>query len=274
MKRQGHSVTRKKTKIDAPAAPAGQNFRGRRLKSCQDIGRIRESAALLRETLGMLRRHVGPGVTTRQLNDIAADHLAACGARPSFFGYMDYPAAMCISINDEVIHGIPGKRRLRDGDLVGLDLGVEIDGYFADAALTVPVGRISVELQRLLDTTRECLRLGIAQAVAGNRVRDVSRAIYHHARNADYGVVRQFCGHGLGFAVHEDPQVPNYPGSGENPRLKPGMVLAVEPMLNAGTGEISVLADGWTVVTGDGLPSAHFEHTIAIFKDRTEVLTA
>lgn len=268
MSRRGRSVAGKRTQTD------GQSFRGRSLKSGQDIGRIREAAALLRETLGMLRGHVGPGVSTRQLNDLAADHLAARGARPSFFGYMDYPAAMCISINDEVIHGIPGKRRLRDGDIVGLDLGVEIDGYFADAALTVPVGRISVELQRLLETTRECLRLGIAQAVAGNRVGDVSRAIYHHARNAGYGVVRQFCGHGLGFAVHEEPQVPNYPGSGENPRLKPGMVLAVEPMLNAGTGEISVLADGWTVVTGDGLPSAHFEHTIAILKDRTEVLTA
>ena len=246
----------------------------RRLKSGYDIRRIRESAALVKETLGILRGHVGPGVRTRQLDAIAAEHLAARGARPSFFGYMDYPATICVSINNEVIHGIPGRRRLREGDIVGLDLGVEIDGYYADAALTVPVGRISADLQRLLNTTQECLRRGIAKAVAGNRVRDVSRAIYNHARSAGYGVVRQYCGHGLGFAVHEDPQVPNYPGTGENPRLKPGMVLAVEPMLNAGTGDISVLADGWTVVTGDGLPSAHFEHTIAIFKDRTEILTA
>jgi methionyl aminopeptidase len=261
-------------KTDVQTSRAGRNFRVRRLKSGHDIHRIRESAALLKETLAILRRHVGPGVTTRQLNDLAADHLAARSARPSFYGYMDYPAAICVSINDEVIHGIPGKRRLREGDIVGLDLGVEIDGYYADGALTVPVGRIAAELQRLLDTTQECLRRGIAQAVAGNRVKDVSHAIYGHARSAGYGVVRQYCGHGLGFAVHEDPQVPNYPGTGENPRLKPGMVLAVEPMLNAGTGEISVLQDGWTVVTDDGLPSAHFEHTIAIFKDRTEVLTA
>lgn len=246
----------------------------RRLKSGHDIRRIRESAALLKETLAILRRQAGPGVSTRHLNDVAAAHLRARGARPSFFGYMDYPAAICVSINDEVIHGIPGKRRLRDGDIVGLDLGVEIDGYYADGALTIPVGRISADLQRLLNTTQECLRLGIAQAVAGNRVKDVSRAIYNHARKAGYGIVRQYCGHGLGFAVHEEPQVPNYPDHRENPRLKPGMVLAVEPMLNAGTGEISVLADGWTVVTDDGLPSAHFEHTIAIFKDRTEILTA
>lgn len=246
----------------------------RRLKSGHDIGRIRESAALLKETLAILRGQVGPGVSTRHLNEIARDHLAARGARPSFFGYMDYPAAICVSINDEVIHGIPGRRRLREGDIVGLDIGVEIDGYYADGALTVPVGRISAQLQRLLDTTQECLRLGIAQAVAGNRIKDVSRAIYNHALAAGYGIVRQYCGHGLGFAVHEEPQVPNYPDTRENPRLKPGMVLAVEPMLNVGTSEISVLADGWTVVTDDGLPSAHFEHTIAIFKDRTEILTA
>ncbi len=246
----------------------------RRLKSRDDVGRIRRSAALLKETLGILRREAGPGVSTRRLNDIAAAHLAARGARPSFYGYMDYPAAICVSINDEVIHGIPGKRRLREGDIVGLDLGVEIDGYYADGALTVPIGRISAQLQRLLNTTQECLRLGIAQAVAGNRIKDVSRAIYNHARRAGYGVVRQYCGHGLGFAVHEEPQVPNYPDARENPRLKPGMVLAVEPMLNVGTAEIAVRKDGWTVVTGDGLPSAHFEHTIAIFKDRTEILTA
>lgn len=245
----------------------------RRLKSEADIGRIRESAVLVKESLGMLRSNVRPGVTTADLNDMAERFLASQGARPAFLGYMDYPAAVCVSINDEVIHGIPGKRRLRDGDIVGLDLGVEIDGYFADAALTVPVGDVSDELRRLLDVTEECLRLGIGQAVAGNRIRDISTAIFDRAREAGYGVVRQYCGHGVGFAVHEDPQVPNYPGGGDNPRLKPGMVLAVEPMLNIGTSEISVLDDGWTVVTGDGRHSAHFEHTIAIFKDRTEVLT-
>ena len=246
----------------------------RRLKSDADIERIRASAAILKESLGVLRRSVRPGVTTADLNDIATRFLASRGARPAFLGYMDYPAAICASINDEVIHGIPGKRRLRAGDIVGIDLGVEIDGYFADAALTVPVGDISDEVRRLLDVTEECLRLGIGQAVAGNRVRDISNAIFLHAREAGYGVVRQYCGHGVGFAVHEDPQVPNYPGSGENPRLKPGMVLAVEPMLNIGSAEISVRDDGWTVVTDDGRASAHFEHTIAIFKDRTEILTA
>ena len=246
----------------------------RRLKSDADVGRIRESATLLRESLGLLRRNVRPGVTTADLNDIASRFLTSHGARPAFLGYMDYPAAICASINNEVIHGIPGRRRLRNGDIVGLDLGVEIDGYYADAALTVPVGDVSDELRQLLDVTEECLRLGIRQAVAGNRIRDISNAIFERAREAGYGVVRQYCGHGVGFAVHEDPQVPNYPGGGENPRLKPGMVLAVEPMLNVGTSEISVLDDGWTVVTGDGRASAHFEHTIAIFKDRTEILTA
>ena len=246
----------------------------RRLKNDADMQRIRESATLLKESLGLLRRNVRPGVTTADLNDIATRFLAARGARPAFLGYMEYPAAICASINNEVIHGIPGKRRLRDGDIVGLDLGVEIDGYFADAALTVPVGDISDELRQLLDVTEECLRLGIRQAVAGNRIRDISHAIFERAGEAGYGVVRQYCGHGVGFAVHEDPQVPNYPDGGDNPRLKPGMVLAVEPMLNIGTSEISVLDDGWTVVTGDGQASAHFEHTIAIFKDRTEVLTA
>ena len=246
----------------------------RRLKSEADIQRIRESAAILKESLGLLRRSVRPGVTTADLNDLASRFLAARGARPAFLGYMDYPAAICASINDEVIHGIPGKRRLQNGDIVGLDLGVEVDGYIADGALTVPVGEVSDELQQLLQVTEECLRLGIRQAVAGNRIRDISNAIFARAREAGYGVVRQYCGHGVGFAVHEDPQVPNYPGGGENPRLKPGMVLAVEPMLNIGTSEISVRDDGWTVVTGDGRASAHFEHTIAIFKDRTEVLTA
>lgn len=245
----------------------------RRLKSDADIERIRQSAALVKESLGLLRRSARPGVTTADLNDIASRFLTSRGARPAFLGYMDYPAAICASINDEVIHGIPGKRRLRDGDIVGLDLGVEIDGYFADAALTVPVGSVSDELQRLLDVTEDCLRVGIGQAVAGNRIRDISNAIFERAREAGYGVVRQYCGHGVGFAVHEDPQVPNYPSGGENPRLKPGMVLAIEPMLNLGTSEISVLDDGWTVVTGDRRASAHFEHTIAIFKDGTEILT-
>ena len=245
----------------------------RRLKSDADIERIRQSAALVKESLCLLRRSVRPGVTTADLNDIASRFLTSRGARPAFLGYMDYPAAICASINHEVIHGIPGKRRLRDGDIVGLDLGVEIDGYFADAALTVPVGGVSDELRRLLEVTEDCLRVGIGQAVAGNRIRDISNAIFARAREAGYGVVRQYCGHGVGFAVHEDPQVPNYPAGGENPRLKPGMVLAIEPMLNLGTSEISVLDDGWTVVTGDRRASAHFEHTIAIFKDRTEILT-
>jgi len=213
------------------------------------------------------------GISTAELDNFARDHVRSRGGEPAFLGYMDFPASLCVSINHEVIHGIPGKRRLKAGDIVGLDLGVNVGGYFADAAVTVPVGRVSPSRERLVRVARECLELGIEQAVSGNRISHISRAIYDHARANSFEVVRQYCGHGVGFSQHEEPQIPNYVSSGPNPRLKAGMILALEPMLNQGDWQVRLLEDKWTVVTADSSDSAHFEHTIAIHKDRTEILT-
>jgi methionyl aminopeptidase len=186
---------------------------------------------------------------------------------------MNYPASLCVSINNEVIHGIPGPRKLKSGDIVSLDLGVELNGYFSDMAITLAVGEVSAARKKLMAVTRECLLAGIAEAVPGNRISDISRAVYDRAAASGYGVVREYCGHGVGFANHEDPQVPNYVGAGPNPRLKEGMVIAIDPMIYAGSGDIELLADGWTVVTTDGKDSAHFEHTVAVVKNGMEILT-
>jgi methionyl aminopeptidase len=245
-----------------------------RFKNESEIAFIRESSRRLAEVLKGLQSLVVPGVTTRELDDFVRENIHSRGGKPAFLGYLGFPASLCISINEEVIHGIPGKRRLQEGDLVGLDVGFELDGFFSDAALTVGVGRIGGERARLLKVTRECLDLAVKEAIAGNRVSDISRAVHRHAREAGFDVVRQFCGHGVGFSPHEDPQIPNYTGSGPNPRLKAGMVLAIEPMVNAGTWEVRILEDDWTVVTVDGSDSAHFEHTVALFEDHTEILTA
>jgi methionyl aminopeptidase len=244
-----------------------------RLKNERELGGIRASARLLTAALAELSRMVADGTSTQELDAFARSFIAARGGRPSFLGYMNYPASLCVSINNEVIHGIPGSRRLRAGDIVSLDLGVELNGYFSDAAVSLPVGRVSEARRRLLEVTRECLARAVAQVQPGNRVSDISRAVYEHAVGRSCGVVREYCGHGVGFAPHEDPQVPNYVGTGANPRLKPGMVLAIEPMINAGTGDIELLEDGWTVVTADGADSAHFEHTVAVREDGMEILT-
>lgn len=243
------------------------------LKSEVEIGDIRSSAHILSETLRLVAERVEPGVSTVDLDRFARAHIEALGARPAFLGYLDYPATLCISINEEVIHGIPGQRRLAGGDIVGIDCGVDLNGFFSDGALTVPVGSISPSMDSLLAVTRECLDLAVAAAVPGNRLRDVANAVYRHASVRGYGVVRQFCGHGVGFSPHEDPQVPNYPSPGGNPRLKPGMVLAIEPMITEGTWEVEVLDDGWTVVTADRKRAAHFEHTVAVMCDHSEALT-
>jgi methionyl aminopeptidase len=244
-----------------------------KLKNVAELAKIREASEILSETLERLVPLVAEGITTAELDDFARTYIRRRGAEPAFLGYMDYPASLCVSINEEVIHGIPGKRRLKSGDIVGLDLGVDLKGYFSDAALTLPVGKVSEARRRLLKVTRECLDLGIGQAVTGNRISRISEAIQKHAGAHSFEVVRQYCGHGLGFAQHEEPQVPNYVSAGPNPRLKPGMVLALEPMVNSGTWEVELQADQWTVVTSDRSDSAHFEHTIAVLKDRTEVLT-
>jgi len=244
-----------------------------RLKNDAEIDRIREAGSILGQTLGKLKTMAKEGITTAELDDFARDFVRGHGAEPAFLGYMDFPASLCVAINEQVIHGIPGKTKLKNGDIVGLDLGVNVGGYYADAAITVPVGEISAEREKLIQVGRECLAMGIEQAVCGNRISHISQAIYNHARSNSFSVVRQYCGHGVGFSQHEDPQIPNYVSRGPNPRLKPGMILALEPMINRGTWEVQILDDNWTVVTADRRDSAHFEHTIAIHKDHTEILT-
>lgn len=244
-----------------------------RLKNEKEIPGIRASGEVLAEALQEVVKIIADGMTTREVDSFARSRIESRGGRPAFLGYMNYPASICISLNNEVIHGIPGARKLRSGDLVSLDLGVDLNGYFSDSALTVAVGTTTAARERLMKVTRECLERAVAQALPGNRISDISRAVYEHATAHGCGVVHEYCGHGTGFAMHEDPQIPNYVGSGPNPRLKEGMVLAIEPMVNAGTGDIELLDDGWTVVTADGRDSAHFEHTVVVLRDRMEILT-
>jgi len=244
-----------------------------RIKSTEEITRIREAGLIVADTMRNAARMIRPGVQTADLDLAVRRQIESRGARPAFLGYLDYPASACISVNDQVIHGIPGPRRLEAGDLVKLDVGVELHGFYADAAWTFGVLEVSAARQRLMRVTRECLDIAVASARAGARVHDVGRAVQAHAEKHGYGVVRQFCGHGVGFAQHEDPQVPNYASRGPNPRLKPGMVIALEPMINDGTWEVEVLGDGWTVRTIDGGDSAHYEYTVAILDGGVDVLT-
>lgn len=245
-----------------------------KLKNQEQIQGIRESCRLLSRLFAELRPQAREGVTTRDLDEFARSFILKAGGRPAFLGYNGYPASLCVSVNQEVIHGIPGPRRLKSGDIVGLDCGIDLGGFFSDAAITVPVGRVSSEIEALLRTTRECLEKAIAAIRVGGRIHDISRAVYGHARSRGYGIVRQWCGHGVGFSPHEDPQVPNYVGAGPNPRIVPGMVLAIEPMINLGGDDVETLEDDWTVVTADGRPSAHFEHTVAVLPEGPEVLTS
>ncbi|TVQ29278.1 MAG: type I methionyl aminopeptidase [Spirochaetaceae bacterium] len=244
-----------------------------KLKNPAQIEKIRESGKVLARTLDRLGRMVAVGVTPLDIDAECRRLLKEAGATPAFLGYMGFPASICVSVNEQVIHGIPNRRKFRSGDIVSLDIGVDLDGYISDSAATFPVGSVAPEIRRLLTETRRALELGIAAARPRGRVHDISRAIYRHVTQFGYGVVRPYCGHGVGFSVHEEPQVPNYVSAGPNPRLKPGMVLAVEPMVNLGGDDVSVLDDDWTVVTDDGSISAHFEHTIAVLDDRVEILT-
>lgn len=244
-----------------------------KLKNSDDIEQIREAGRVLTETFSLLEGMITEGVTTAELDTAAHDFIVSRGGTPSFLGYMDYPASICASVNEVVIHGIPSKRKLSDGDILSLDLGVTLNGYIADSARTFRIGTIKPDIERLLKVTEECLALGIEQAVVGNRIHDISAAVYNHASAAGFGVVHQFCGHGVGFSLHEDPQIPNYINGGPNPRIKNGMVLAIEPMINIGTDEVTILDDDWTVVTIDRSVSAHFEHTIAIVDGAAKILT-
>ena len=244
-----------------------------KLKNHAEIGKIREAGFILSETLEKLKAMVEDGISTAELDNFAREYVRSRGGEPAFLGYMNFPASLCVSINHEVIHGIPGKTRLKRGDIVGLDLGVNVGGYYADAAVTLPVGKVSPAREEIIRVARECLELGIQQAVCGNRISHISEAIFNHARSNSFAVVRQYCGHGVGFSQHEEPQIPNYVSSGPNPRIKPGMILALEPMINRGDWQVQLLEDKWTVVTADHSDSAHFEHTIAVLKDHTEILT-
>jgi len=244
-----------------------------RIKNEKQIDGIRASCKALARLYRALVPLVKEGASTGDLDDFCVEFIRKAGGKPAWYAEK-FPGAACISINNEVIHGIPSKKRIiKNGDLVSLDIGINLEGYISDSALTVPVGPVENQLIRLLDTTRECLDAGIAACRAGGRIGDISRAVYDIASKAGYGVVYEYCGHGVGLGVHEDPQIPNVPERGPNPRIVPGMVLAIEPMINLGTGDVDVLPDGWTVVTADGKPSCHMEHTVAVFADRTEVLT-
>jgi methionyl aminopeptidase len=247
-----------------------------RLKNEKQIAGIRRSCKLLSAMYGELLPQVQPGVETIELDRWVRNWIKKAGGEPAFLGYGSrknpYPAAICISINDEIIHGIPAKRRIAEGDLVSLDCGIDLGGFISDQALTVEVGKVGAAAHALNVATEECLYRGIAAARAGDRLLQIARAVSGYAAEKGYGVVREFCGHGVGLELHEDPQVPNYP-HGANPRMTGGMVIAIEPMVNQGTEHITILDDGWTVKTADGALSSHWEHTIAIFKDHTEVLT-
>lgn len=244
-----------------------------KLKNSKQIEGIRKSCRLLAQVYLKLIPQVGEGITTGELDKIARELITSRGGRPAFLNYDGYPGALCTSVNYQVIHGIPGNYKLKDGDIISLDLGIELNGFFSDQAITLSIGDVSSDAEKLMRVTSECLYRGIDAAREGNRVKDISRAVYSHAAANGFGVVREFCGHGVGLAVHEEPQIPNYVGPGPNPRLKAGMVVAIEPMINLGTDAVHVLDDGWTVETADHSLSAHFEHTIAILKGNTEILT-
>ena len=233
-------------------------------KSWSELQTMARACRIVVETLDLLEAAAQPGVTTKELDRVAREAIEKAGARPAFLGYRDYPATLCISVNEEIVHGIPGPRKLREGDIVGLDLGSIVDGFYGDAARTVAVGRASAEAERLMRVTREALFAGIDMCHPGKRVGDIGHAVQTHAESFGYSVVKDFVGHGIGTSLHEEPQVPNYGPAGRRERLVPGMCLAIEPMLNVGRPEVEVLADGWTAVTRDGSLSAHFELSVAV----------
>ncbi len=235
---------------------------------------MKRAGAVVARVLQEIEELVKPGATTADLDLFAQTRTKELGAKPAFKGYHGFPATLCVSVNEEVVHGIPSKKRvLKEGDIVGIDFGVILDGWFGDSARTFPVGRVSPEAEKLLEITEKSLHLGIAEARAGNHLFDIGSAVQNFVESHGYSVVREFVGHGIGKSLHEDPQVPNFGIRGKGMLLKPGMVLAIEPMINAGKPEVRVLSDGWTAVTADKALSAHFEHTIAITERGPEILT-
>ncbi|MBH0198519.1 MAG: type I methionyl aminopeptidase [Nitrospira sp.] len=234
------------------------------LKTPAEIEIMAEASRVVAEVLEIIRKEVRPGVSTDDLDQLAEKEILARGAAPAFKGYRKYPKTLCASVNEQVVHGIPSGRKLKEGDIIGLDLGAIVGGFYGDSAVTVAVGPIADKVGHMVQVTEEALYLGIKQAVVGNRLTDISHAVQHHVESAGYSVVTEFVGHGIGRQLHEEPQVPNYGKAGQGPRLQSGMVLAIEPMVNMGGSAVRILADRWTAVTADGSWSAHFEHTIAI----------
>jgi methionyl aminopeptidase len=248
------------------------------IKTLKEIDYIRESCRLVAETLQLLKSHVKEGITTTELDQIAEDYILSNNATAAFKGYSQggsyrYPASVCISVDDEVVHGIPGARVLKNGEIVSLDVGVKKNGYFGDAALTVAVGQISEEKQKLMEVTERSLYLGIAEAKEDNRVHDISAAVQEYVESNGFSIVRDLFGHGVGKFLHEDPSIPNFGVRGTGKKLKSGMTIAIEPMVNMGRYQVVTNSDGWTVRTKDGLPSAHYEHTVLINKNMCEILT-
>ena len=243
-----------------------------RLKNEKQIDGIRKSCKLLAQMFDEIIPKIHAGMSTYDIDQLAVKFIKAHGGTPAWYS-TGFPGALCISVNDEVIHGIPSKHRhIKEGDIVSLDGGIDLDGYISDSCRTIPIGKVSQEAQDLMDITKKALMAGIAACKVGNRIADISNAV-SGVINGKYGIVTEYCGHGVGLDVHEDPNVPNLFLGGSNPRIKPGMVLAIEPMINLGTGDVELLDDEWTVVTADGKISAHQEHTVAVFKDHTEILT-
>lgn len=242
-------------------------------KTEEEIALMRISAQLVSRTLGMLASEIKPGVTPLHLDRLAEAFIRDHGAVPGFLGLYDFPNSLCISTNEQVVHGIPNNKPLKEGDIISVDCGALKNGYYGDQAYTFMVGEVSNEVKQLLRVTRECLVLGIEQATSSNRIGDVSFAIQQHAEAHGYGVVRELVGHGLGKKMHESPEVPNYGKRGNGPRIKDGLVIAIEPMINMGTRRVKQLRDGWTIITADNRPSAHYEHNVAIVNGKPEILT-
>jgi methionyl aminopeptidase len=243
-------------------------------KSNAEIERMARAGAIVAETIELLGEHLRPGITTGELDHLADEHIRSRGGVPTFKGYRGYPAAICVSPNEMIVHGIPGPYRLEEGDIVSVDVGVTLDGFVADSAYTFPVGDVSPEAERLLYAGQAALAAGIEQARAGNHLSDISHAVQRATEEAGFTVVRALVGHGVGRSMHEEPQIPNFGQPGRGPLLQPGMTLAIEPMINAGSSEITVLEDRWSIVTEDGSLSAHFEHTVAITTNGPRILTA
>jgi methionyl aminopeptidase len=261
-------------KIETASNSASHYSGGITIKSPQEMDSMRRAGKIVGATLSVLQQAVRPGMKTRDLDAIAEREIRRLGGKPAFKGYRGFPATLCASINEEIVHGIPGDRVINEGDLIKLDLGAVMDGFIGDAAITLAVGDTSEEARKLIETTRLSLNEGIKTAKSGARVGDIGAAIQGFAESKGYGVVREYVGHGVGRFLHEEPQIPNYGPPGRGPLLRPGMTIAIEPMLNLGGWRTRLLDDQWTVVTADGSLSAHFEHTIAITDEEPEILTA